>query len=368
MNTAAMQRHADAWGIAIPPDFLEGVARLRAGDEIGFWTILDDAFDIDMLPPGGPVGLVPIGQSPMGDWLCYWLDPFKPGKAPIVMWSPDEQRLTRLGDNFEQFVDRELKSRIEFLLERSGLLDEKSLEALLSGGAPSSADMDENSQSLRSLIAETCQVAERLGHGDRLRAIVTGKDPLEPTRPEVDGDDEKGISDALKQLDELAKDGDGAAAFEGLGFLHLKQDKKQAANWAMKANRCPLVSWPEFTLDKVGSLAKLVRDSGTDVLPTDRLDPLFGFLTTKPAAKPSARFALAKEYIKKKNWAAAAREAHNALCLAQCDRSASSTALADRRQAYATLSEIYAAAGHPLWVRYADAAAQRLDARAPDAT
>jgi hypothetical protein len=108
MANAPQAETLQRWNLNIPDSLQRAWDKLADGQSVGVWKLSPDRLDPTHLEPGGPIGLFVIGDDDMGDVLCLAPDRFQDDRAPaIVMWDPATRQMTRLGDDFDAFLERE---------------------------------------------------------------------------------------------------------------------------------------------------------------------------------------------------------------------------------------------------------------------
>jgi hypothetical protein len=353
MANAPQAETLQRWNLNIPDSLQRAWDKLADGQSVGVWKLSPDRLDPTHLEPGGPIGLFVIGDDDMGDVLCLAPDRFQDDRAPaIVMWDPATRQMTRLGDDFDAFLERESHRRLEFLLERGPALDEVTAARAHRGENVDWSTFSEESRLVAELIGDVCRVAGSLNLSTTILDRAAGKAEAPEYLREVDGRDEPGIDRAVAELKKSANTGDAGAAYEVLGFLQLRQKSDEMAQWAFTLAKCSLFSWPNISPTMVTKVAEILKANAAGVKPTDRLDPLFSFLSTQPVAKLDARMNLAKQYLRKKDYPSAAREAEGCLCL--------SADQAGQRAAYDMLIEVFRAADRTRELAYAELMKSRL--------
>jgi len=354
MQTAEVEKVAEKWSLTLPPQLTEALAKLSEGDEVGVWKLNPSLLDPASFPAPGPIDLFPIGEDGMDGYLCLYPDRLADtGSIPIVMWTPENRQITFLGENFHDFLERETHRRLDFLLERGTPLNEEQVASARKGEAVSVEGLPEESQTVASLLADACRVAGILGLSESIFDRAAGKSSSPDFLREVDGRDEAGIDQAIGELKEMATKGDAAAAFEVLGFLQIRQKAEDVAKWAYLAAKCSLYTWPDFSVRMLTKLAELLKANAAAIPAVERLDPLFGFMTTQPPTKVDGRLNLAKQYLRKKDYSSAVREAENSILLSYgwSDPQAVNGGL---RNGYQLLVEIFRAANRPRELAYAE--------------
>ena len=354
MQGSEYQVAAEKWNLSLPAELTQAFSKLSADDEIGVWKLDASLLDPSNLPAGGPIDLFVIGEDGMDSYLCLYPDRLEEGgEIPVVMWTPEKRQITFLGNNFAEFLEKESHRRLDFLLERGAPLDEALVAQARRGEAVSVDAIAEENQLVASLLADVCRVAGTLGLPESIFDRAAGKTGSPEFLREVDGRDEPGIDQAVDELKEIARKGDAAAAIEVLGFLQIRQKTEDAARWAFLASKCSLFTWPDFSTIMLGKVAELLKSNAAAIPATERLDPLFSFMTTQPPSKVDGRLNLAKQYMRKKDYRAAVREAENSILLAHgwADRLAVEGGL---KNGYQLLSDIFRAANRPRELAYAE--------------
>jgi hypothetical protein len=342
--------------ITIPESLKAAAEKLSPDDELGVWRIDPALMETADLQPGGPVNLYVIGEDGMGDFLCLQPSKFADGGAPpVAMWNPEARQTTILGESFEDFLEKEPHRRLSFLLEHVGPLTEAQVESARRGEPCALDGVEEDKRIFVEMICDLCRVGGKLGLGPSLFERAAGKSGPPSFLREVDGGDESEIDKALSELNRAAEAGDGAAALEISAFHQVRQKDEEAARFAYKLHKCALFTWPGFSPAMLGRVVELVKRNAAAIEAKERLDPLFGFLTSQPAHKPEQRLNLAKQYLRKKDFASAAREGENALKLSAVEPAA-------LRPAYDFLLEVFRAAGRPNEAAYVERMISKLSA------
>ena len=290
----------------------------------------------------------------MGSFLCLYPDRLEDGgPIPVVMWTPAKRQMTYLGSDFSEFLERESHRRLEFLLGMGSPLDEAMVAQARRGEKISFDAIPEEGRLVASLVTDVCRIAEILALPESIFERAAGKAGSPSFLREVDGRDEPGIDQAINELKILARKGDAAAAFEVLGFLQIRQNTEEVARWAYLAAMCPLYTWPDFSPIMVSKVADLIKANAAAIPATERLDPLFGFMTTQPSTKVDARLNLAKQYMRKKDYRSAIREAENSVMLAHAwpDRQVIEVGV---RNGYQLLVDIFQVLNRPRELAYAE--------------
>lgn len=334
--------------ITIPESLKAAAEKLSPDDELGVWRIDPSLAETAELQPGGPINLFVIGEDGMGDFLCLQPSKFTDGApSPVVMWNPEVRQTTLLGESFEDFLEKEPHRRLSFLLEHVEPLAEAQVESARRGERCTLDGVDEDKRVFVEMICDLCRVAGKLGLSQSFFDRAAGKSGLPSFLREVDGGDEAEIDKALAELNRAAEAGDGAAALEISAFHQVRQKDEEAVRFAYKLNKCPLFTWPDFSPAMLGRVVDLVKRNAAAIEAKERLDPLFGFLTSQQAHKPEQRLNLAKQYLRKKDFVSAAREGENALKLSPVEPAA-------LRPAYEFLLEVFRAAGRPNEAAYVE--------------
>lgn len=338
---------AQRWNLSLPTSLREAIAALGPGEELGVWRL--DLKDLDpsvSLGAGGPINLFPIGEDGMGGLLCLFPSLFDDTKAPaIAMWNPEDRQLTLLGDDFDDFLRKEPHRRLSFLLEHSGPVAEPLVQEARKGGTPSLDAVEEEKRIYTELLLDLCRTASKLGMSDEIFERAVGRGETPAFLRDVAGGDESAIDAAIAELANAAQAGDAAAALEVTAFHQIRQNHQEAVRFAYRLNKCLLFLWPEFSPTMLGRVTELIKLDAASIEAKDRLDPLFSFLTTQQVGKPDQRLNLANQYLRKKDFPAAAREALNALRLVP-------NPAADAQKPYERLAEIFQAAGRTREVEY----------------
>ncbi|MBX9653421.1 SMI1/KNR4 family protein [bacterium] len=354
MESTEVAAVAEKWGLSLPPEMVEAFQKLSTNDEIGVWKLNSGLLDPSNLPTPGPIDLFPIGEDGMEGYLCLYPDRFAESDSiPMVMWTPASRQITFLGENFHDFLERETHRRLDFLLERGTSLSEEQVTLARKGETVSVEGLPEESQTIAALLADACRVAGILGLSESIFDRASGKSSSPDFLREVDGRDEPGIEQAIGELKEMAMKGDAAAAFEVLGFLQIRQKAEDVAKWAYLAAKCSLYTWPDFSVRMLTKLAELLKANAAAIPAVERLDPLFGFMTTQPPTKVDGRLNLAKQYMRKKDYRSAVREAENSILLSY-GWSDSQAVNGGLRNGYQLLVEIFRAANRPRELAYAE--------------
>lgn len=341
--------------ISLPESLKGAAAKLAADDEIGMWRLDPALVESADLRPGGPISLYAIGEDGLGDFLCLYPSRFVADAAvPVTMWNPESRQLTMLGNDVADFLEKESHRRLSFLLERVEPLSESMVAAARQGESPSLDAIEVEKRVLAGMLCDVCRVAGKLGLSESIYERAAGKAGLPSFLREVDGGDEGEIDKALGELGRSAMSGDGSAALEITAFHQVRQKDDEAVRWAFKLNKCSLFTWPDFSLPMLGKVIEMIKGNSAAIEAKDRLDPLFGFLTSQQAHKPEQRLNLAKQYLRKKDFASAAREAENALRLSPVER-------ASLRPAYELLKEIFTSANRPNEVEYVETMLAKSD-------
>ena len=351
MGDPQATERAAQWDLQLPESYLQALELLGPEDEIGFWSLTEPRLDPSVLSPGGPINLFPVGNNGMGDYLCLHVPALAPrAECAVAMWNPEKRQQTRLGADFDEFRDKEMQSRIDFLLDRGAPLSKEAIDLLRAGQSVDFADREEDQQLLAGMLADACRTVLKLGLAETFLERAAGQEPATPREDkEIDPADQGAVESAIAELAERADAGDGGAAFEVLGFQQAAQNHEEVAKWAFKACRCLLFTWPDFSVGRLQAAVRYVKEHAAALPPADRIDPLFGFLTGQPPAKPSARMTLAKQYLRKNKAPAAVREAQNALFLAGLEEDT-----AEQAAAYGFLCDVFRSQNRPRELAYCE--------------
>ncbi|QDU62497.1 hypothetical protein Pan216_33640 [Planctomycetes bacterium Pan216] len=316
MDPSAVQSQAVQWGVSLPDTYITTLRKIEPEDEIGFWRLDDPVLDPSVLAPGGPVGLFPIGNNGMGDYLCFYAGAGNAKELPLVMWEGETNRISWLGNRFDDFLRREFEQRIEFLVERGQPLTEEQVTKAKQGESFEVDGVDEETRAVVEMLGDACRVAALLEMPEQLFKLAQGDPSVETESKEIDASNENALDAAIDRLSEQATAGDGAAAFEAAGFFQIQQLKPKMAEWLFKACSTLMASWPDFSPERFTKVVQLVKEEAASLPPATRIDPLFAFLSGKASAKSAAFLGLAKDYARKKKSPQAIRAAENALFLA----------------------------------------------------
>lgn len=339
MLDEAAIKAAERWNLSLPASLVRAMEALEPAEEIGVWRLDLTSLDPTVrMRPGDPINLFPIGEDGMGGLLCLYPPLFEDRAPAIATWNAESRQLTLLGDDFDDFLRKEPHRRLSFLLEHCGAIDESLVDAARKGQTPPLDAVDEEKRIYVELVLDLCRTSAKLGLPDEIFQRAVGKSAEPEFLRNVDAGDESAIEAAIAELGKAAQAGNAAAALEVTAFHQLRQNHEQAVRWAFRLNKCLLFCWPEFSPTMLGRVTELIKLDAASIEAKDRLDPLFTFLTTQQVGKPDLRLNLAKQYLRKKDWASAAREAQNALKLV-------SDPVVDSRKAYDLLAEIFQLAG-----------------------